>query len=295
MRGKTRALVVGAIAAVAASAIVFIASGANATTPPTDGSIQANGSIILCVRTQTTDLHYVQAPNTGATTCPGGYNTDTFPSWAKFQAAIAAIPAGAKGDTGATGATGPQGATGPAGPAGPAGANATLTVSASTSLTNRVDSGGHGDWATDTIARTATISRDHKVAATKCGAAAAECWFYTGRVNDSGTFLTITGANSPGAGTVIPGSHVAGALTGGSTFEIYASTDTPDASLVPAAFSGNAQSTSDWMTLFFPAGTLFAGKTQPSWGWTYSTQTTCEIWVNKLGANSGDIQGINAC
>lgn len=240
-----------------------------------NGGIQSNGTIVACVNvvvgSATRNVWY--APGNGVS-CPTGYVTDHF---------------------NITGRAGPTGATGPAGPAGAAGADATLTVSAATSLANRVDSGGHGNWATDTLSRTALITRDHKVAASKCGATAAACWFYTGRVNDAGTFLTITGAQSPGAGTVIPGQHVAGAIAGYSTFEIFASSDTPDASLVPATTTGNGQSTSDWMKLFFPAGTLFAGMTQPTWSWTYTTQTTCEKWVNALAGNTGDIAGVNAC
>lgn len=247
---------------------------------------QANGSIIACIGTSGA---YYAPPN--GKTCPSGYNTLT---WNATGPKGATGATGAAGKNGTNGAPGVQGPAGPAGPAGPGGASAVLTVSASTALANRTDSGTHGDWATDTLTRTATITRDHAAPASKCGGSATSCWFYKASIVDTGSFVTITGANSPEHGTVIPGTHVSGQISGSDLFEFYASDDSPSAALVPASLSGNGQSTSTWFHQFFGAGTVFAGENQTKWGWTY-TDTLCETWVDSSAGDSGDIAGVNAC
>jgi hypothetical protein len=212
-------------------------------------------------------------------------------------------PAGKNGAPGVTGPQGPAGATGPQGPAGPAGSNgsngtkgddATLTVTASTSLSNRNDSGTAGDWAKDAFIRTASLTRQHAATASKCGSGATQCWLYTGSVADSGSFATIEGAKAPVSGDDINGT-LSGSFSGGSTFELYADSDAPNVATVPGVVTGNSHATSDWMHLFFAAGTKFAADNEPRWAWTYSAPSTCENWTNAYNGNTGDIKGVNHC
>lgn len=270
-------------------AVVMIAvglSGSANATAPVSPTVPTKGLVYACwVSPYTLSFH---GPYSGHNACGAGHQIEVW-------YAGTTIPTGAKGATGATGAQGIQGVAGPAGPAGPpgaAGTSAVLTLSHDTSLTNREDSGNHGNWAVDTITRSATLTRDHAVSASKCGGTAA-CYFFKGSVVDTGSFISITGANSPEAGTAIPGTHVTGTISGSSTFEFYAN-GVPDASLVPAALSGNGQSTATWFRQFFPDGTAFVGETEPVWGWTYQ-DTLCEKWVNKSSGDTGDIAGVNAC
>lgn len=201
---------------------------------------------------------------------------------------------GTAGAAGAVGATGPQGPAGPAGPKGDAGSDATLTVTATTSLTNRNDSGTAGDWAKDAFVRTATITRQHAATAGKCGSGATQCWLYTGSVADAGSFTTIDGAKAPVSGDDINGTLM-GSFTGGSTFELYADSATPNPALVAGVLSGNGQSTSAWMRQFFADGVKFAAEGQPKWSWTYAAPSTCETWTNAYNGNTGDIKGVNHC
>ena len=126
----------------------------------------------------------------------------------------------------------------------------TTTVTASTSITGRPDSGGGGTWATDSMTRTLTI--------TSLGGGA-----YTAAIADSsGRFATIPGAYVPDQ-AASPGVKFAEWLTG--TFSGHASysftaSETPSASLVPATATGSRPTdTSDWYKLAFPAGTVFGG------------------------------------
>lgn len=194
---------------------------------------------------------------------------------------------------------------GPAGADGAPGTNgqdATLTVAATTQLSDRED-GGHGNpsiWANDDLTRTVTVTRDHEVSASKCGAGAAQCWHYFGTVTDAGTFRSIDGGMSPHAGQAING-IVQGSINGNTGLEFYASSDKPDASLVPATATGNAISSGNWAKQLFADGTVYTGVAQPSYSYTYSAPNTCEQWVDSSSngdgtdATAGDITGTNHC
>jgi hypothetical protein len=201
-----------------------------------------------------------------------------------LKAKVDAVSGGAqgpKGDTGATGATGPKGDKGDPG---------ILSVNAMSSVTNRPDSGGHGTWATDTLTRSISITRQHATKATDCGPTATTCWFYTGMIADNGTFTTVTGADSPEAGTAISGTVV-----GASKIEFYATSDAPNPALVDATVNGSAHPTGQWAAMFFPAGTTVTDSDLLDWAWTYQAAATCEKWVNAKAGNTGDITGVNAC
>lgn len=210
-------------------------------------------------------------------------------------------PAGPAGAKGATGPAGPKGATGATGPQGPPGKNAgPVTVSASTSVSGRDDSGNNGNWATDAMVRDITVTRHSAVAVANCGGGVTECWYYTAQLTDSGTFQTDPGAKSPNAGVTISGT-VDGTFTGGSAIEFYASSGTPSAATVPATLTGDSPSTTDWVEQLFPSGTAFSTPSLLDWSWSYSAPATCENWVDAYSngdggqAGDGDITGTNAC
>ncbi|HUZ52442.1 MAG TPA: hypothetical protein VMU94_07910 [Streptosporangiaceae bacterium] len=212
------------------------------------------------------------------------------------------------------------------GPAGPA----TLSVTGSTAISGRDDSGnGTGSctastntdcWATDSFMRIMTVTRNGAAPAANCGSSATQCWLYTASLADSGTFVTVKNGQTPNqqctepnggpscTGLVISAT-VSGSLSGGGKMEFYASNPSPSTTGVPATATGNSPlATTDWYTLFFPAGTKF-GLTNASqapwttWSWTYSAPSTCEQWVDSMADNSGDgtyaadgnIAGINQC
>lgn len=183
---------------------------------------------------------------------------------------------------------------GPAGTNGTNGTDAQLTVQAQTQLTDRIDSGRAGNWATDQMTRTITLTRDHEVPASKCGSGATECYAYFGIESDSGTFKTIDGAKSPEAGTPISGS-LSGTVAGSQKFEFDASSATPDASNLPASMSGNDVSSVDMPKQLFASGTQFSAVTEPTFGYDYTATSTCEQWHDGSTGDAGDIQGVNHC
>lgn len=205
-----------------------------------------------------------------------------------LKAKVDAVGSGAQGPKGDTGATGP------AGPKGEKGDSALLSVNAMSSLTNRPDSGGHGTWATDTLTRSISITRQHAAKAAECGPTATTCWFYTGMIADNGTFTTVAGGDSPEAGTAISGT-VNGTVVGASKIEFFASSDSPNPASVDATVNGSAHPTGQWAAMFFPAGTIVTDSDLLDWAWTYQAAATCEKWVNAKAGNTGDITGVNAC
>ncbi len=208
---------------------------------------------------------------------------------------------GVPGTPGTNGAPGAPGAAGPQGPQGPPGPSALFAPPpANTSLTNRDDSGNHGNWATDAFIRIVGLTRHDAGPVANCGGGVAACYYYTASLTDSGTFTTITGAHSPDAGLLIAGT-VDGNFTGGSHIEFWASSSAPNSSLVPSTLSGDLPSTTNWVKQFFPSGTSFSVPNLIDWSWTYVAPNTCETWIDAYnngdgtGAGAGDITGINHC
>lgn len=184
---------------------------------------------------------------------------------------------------------------GPAGSNGSNGTDAQLTVTGQVQLVDRQDSGRQGQtWALDQFTRTITLTRDHEVAAAKCGAGATACWAYFGIESDSGTFKTVAGQNSPEAGTPING-VLTGTAAGSQKVEFYASSDAPNASNLPASESGNSVSSTDMPKQLFPAGTQFSTVSEPTFGYDYTATATCEQWHDGATGDTGDIQGVNHC
>jgi hypothetical protein len=166
------------------------------------------------------------------------------------------------------------------------------TASASTGLSHTVaisgnlDNGGHGYWSRLDYNRTVHISKG----------TAEDTWNVL--LKDSGSFRTMPGTRSPGAGVPItraePGSFYG-------TFQFVVTSKTaPTRALVRQAYnfrcnpavpnrgdcSGMPQATGNWPALYFGQGaTVAAG----AWNWSY--RTCAERWTNGSGGSSGDITG----
>jgi hypothetical protein len=141
------------------------------------------------------------------------------------------------------------------------------TVTASTAITGRPDSGGNGNWATDSMTRTLSITR---VSGTS----------YTATATDSaGSFATAPGDFVPNQ-SASPGVKftqvIRGTFSGTASFAFTAS-EAPSATLVPRRATGSGPTdTSDWYKLAFPAGTVFGGAgILGTWGWSYTVQELC--------------------
>lgn len=176
-------------------------------------------------------------------------------------------------------------------------ASGATSVSATTKLIHRSDSGAHGDWAFDNATRKVTLTLVQHVPDTKL-------WTYHGVLHDDGTFKTIPDAFSPQAGKKII-SVTDGTFAGGGDFDFTAN-HPADSSMVPSSVHGNDDSTSTWYTLFFPHGTTFT--TGPDggftgWSWTYTAINPCnagepksEHWTDAYYSSGafptdGDITG----
>ncbi|HUN38434.1 MAG TPA: hypothetical protein VMU95_41115 [Trebonia sp.] len=270
-RARVSALVIAAVAALTLAGGVAVAATSTAATPAPNKLCYNAGGSVLAVHN----------------TCPAKYKT--------FTGAVGPKGAtGATGAKGATGATGPQGPKGATGPQGPAGASyEPVAATATTAVSDRDDSGDNGNWAKDAYTRTVSVTRHGAAPAADCGSGAAACWFYTGTIADSGTFQTVSGADSPSKGTPISG-VVDGTFTGGSDVEFYASSGSPTAA-VPGTVTGDTPSTTDWVSLFFASGTVISTPNLTNWSWTYSAPNTCEQWADAASGQTGDITGVNAC
>jgi hypothetical protein len=146
---------------------------------------------------------------------------------------------------------------------------------ATTSLTNRPDSGGQGNWANDAMTRTLTIKETGYT-----GSGASTVYTYAGTVSDTGTFKTIPGAFTPNQGgtnhnKTITG-IVQGSMSGGGSYTFTATSlpthernlGVPDHESGPAT-DGSPQTTSLWFEQAFPASTKFGSPVFDPWSWTY--------------------------
>lgn len=147
----------------------------------------------------------------------------------------------------------------------------TTTYRATTVLTARPDSGNGGVWATDTIARTLTIT----VTGTPGHYAG------TATVGDTGTFTLAGGALTPNQST--PGTRITArplvlfSQISGTAHYSFTSDSLPSSAPnlgVPASESGAPvtpqQGTSDWYAQAFPSSAVVSQGGITTWGWTYT-------------------------
>lgn len=184
-----------------------------------------------------------------------------------------------------------------------------VSATAVTALHARPDSGyGGNNWASDSLTRTFQVTRGAATSGTLCGDAAATdpCWAYSAQLTDTGTAYAVTGQVSPGAQAVLIKGTPSAAVSGSGQMTFYASSGTPDASLVPRTLAGDSVSTSDWPELFFPNTVTFGAGPQFAeggldWSWTYKDTRDCQTWYDQgtgmhdTQATSGDITGADSC
>jgi hypothetical protein len=191
------------------------------------------------------------------------------------------------------------------------------TVTAVTKLSDRPDSGVHGNWADDTFTRTAHLTLVSQVASSYCAGKTSHCYHWTGSVSDAGSFATIPGDVSPGNGDLNGGSPAAigtvvkGSMSGSYKYDFYASWKTAKASLVPTSENdqgnvpGGRSTTGAWVEQFFGTTAQFftggaaSNELGTTGSWTYGAafgaDSACPAvasqWTDASpdwGTNAGD-------
>jgi hypothetical protein len=170
-------------------------------------------------------------------------------------------------------------------------------------LANHPDSGLHGTWATDTIARTVKVcqldtaqwtdAQVSEVNALQEKYTAAPFSVYSVDVSDTGTFVTKGGAHlSPQDGDALT-AGIHGTLEGYyKTFVValknWQSWNGP---AVEGQTYNPGDSTGEWLKMLF--GEHAKWSDPYAWQWVY---TTCnQVWKNGAGGNTGDITGEVPC
>lgn len=169
--------------------------------------------------------------------------------------------------------------------AAPAGAavHSTGWITATTTLTNRPDSGVQGNnWASDNYTRVASIKLVGQVANGNCPVTSTgDCYLWDFRLTDTGTSTTIAGQDAPRTGTLDQALTVT--MTGGTNDgQFYSSWKTAKASRVPTTENDNnvvptgRHTTTNWVEQFF-GGADFNSTANPGGpdlgvnaGWTYT-------------------------
>jgi hypothetical protein len=162
-------------------------------------------------------------------------------------------------------------------------------------LTNRPDSGGQGNWANDNIGRESLVIY--------MGDATPGTHTYQGSVVDNGSFTALAGDFTPNQGATCCSNEKLGDSLGGSLYGLTAYSFTTDqwvSSGPSASYSGAAVGptiTSNWYQLFFQGTkTTFGGtgelSTGPNdWAWAYTSAPdrcgSVEHWLDAQFDNSG--------
>src|SRR5262249_29058331 len=159
------------------------------------------------------------------------------------------------------------------------------TIYASSSLTNRPDSGGDGTWALDTFVRQSSVTRLNDGS-------------FEASIVDDGSFVTVFGNPTP-TNALDPhttvGDDSLGHFSGHWGF-VFTANAAPSASNMPAKVNGvGTTTTGNWYKLFFAHSTSFGGdgavSTGPlDWTWSYSLKNNCgdtETWLDADNDNGG--------
>jgi len=161
------------------------------------------------------------------------------------------------------------------------------TVTATTHVINRPDSGNGGTWAYDDFNRTLKVTLDSPQPEEAAGTLT-----YTAEVLDVGEFHTILGALTPNQSTAgLKIAHaVSGSMNGGISYTITApSTDTL-IGVVPATENDNFTSptvtTGNWPLQAFATPTGVTVTEGDTWSWTYAA---CESWTDSATNGDGNL------
>jgi hypothetical protein len=145
------------------------------------------------------------------------------------------------------------------------------TSTAVTRVSDRPDSGVHGNWADDGFTRTASVTLLSEVALSYCGGTTGtgDCYHWSGQITDNGTFTTLAGATSPGNGDLNGGSAptmgeaVTGTMSGTYSYDFYSSWKSAAKALVATTENdqgstpGGRFTTDAWPEQFFGTGAQF--------------------------------------
>jgi hypothetical protein len=156
-------------------------------------------------------------------------------------------------------------------------------LTATTKIVNRLDNGGNGPWAHDTMTRTATVNFLGKVTQAMVDANPALApylgtFMYNGSIQDKGTFKDIPGAFAPNQSGHNLGKHlrptqVSGPMTGSGYWGVFYASQKAHNGLVPQQLRGahlnSLYPSSVWPELFFPAGTTFQGVNEGAYDYNY--------------------------
>ena len=175
-------------------------------------------------------------------------------------------------------------------------------LTASTHVTNRSDSGGGGTWAKDDFTRTIQLTAEGLASPSHC-AGQVPCARYSYKIVDgsnggsNGGFVTVPGALAPNQGPGHAGQHVGytfGSFGGDQEGDFYTSMPTSPAGFnVPANFSGNGVSSTNWPTLEWASPNLskFFGLGADRFAYWYQATISHQRWIDAGGPGTDNCDG----
>jgi hypothetical protein len=180
----------------------------------------------------------------------------------------------------------------------------TTTVTATTTITNRPDSGHGGVWSDLNMQRTVTVTL-----AADQGTTPSTEKLYTATITDRGGFTAIAGALAPNQSTagVKVASAVKGSVTGTYALTVVAPSGDTLTGAVPATEDDQNSttgrefvSTGDWVQQVFATKTGVT-VTGGAYSWTYTDIRNCQQWTDSSTngdgnlAADGNITGADSC
>ena len=171
-------------------------------------------------------------------------------------------------------------------------------------ISNDQDSSSQGgNWAVDQFARKIQLHRIGAAPVTDCAAGSSQCWQWSYKITDSGTFTTIAEALAPRAGT--EDQALTGQFAGGTQDAVFfTNRDSANPKLAPASISSGVgtgfKTSSNMPRLFFPrTGTTYVLSTLGDWGWTYNLPAGSNLqcvnaayhWTDSLANGGGAVAG----
>jgi hypothetical protein len=188
---------------------------------------------------------------------------------------------------------------------------ASTPITATTTLTNRPDSGVQGNnWALDNFTRIVTIKLVGTEPVSDCpGTDTGFCYGWKFTIQDTGTAIAQAGQDAPRVGTLDQTLPVS--MTGGTTNGMFFSSwKTAKASRVPTSENDNGNvptgdhTTTNWVEQFFGSSAVFNSQANPGGpnlgstaGWTYrlnyGADTACPNdsfqWVDAAAGQWGSL------
>jgi hypothetical protein len=178
---------------------------------------------------------------------------------------------------------------------------ATTSVTASTNVTSRDDSGTNSNgttsnWAVDNFTRKATIFFHGLATQNHCPGIGAglSCYYWTGLIKDSGNFTTVVGDAVPGKGSLNTGTApliytaVKGGMSGKFSYAFYTDQNASSASAtnMPPTITGDSPATGNWVEQFFNTGVHFWDTSGNTGGSEYLGTTGSWTYTASFGSDA---------